>query len=83
LGAPLTLGDWHYSAGTAVCWQDQDSWLFSPTRTAQANNRQTGAVVTAGQSVQQRSRDGKTLGVFANADIGVIDWVQFDATPGE
>jgi hypothetical protein len=81
LGAPLRLGDWQYPAGTAVRWQDADTWLFSPAADGQAHNRQTGATVTAGHSIQQRRRDGVTLGVFANATVGVIDWVQFDASP--
>ncbi|MFZ3186082.1 MAG: hypothetical protein WA173_18300 [Pseudomonas sp.] len=79
LGAPLDLGDWHYPAGTAVRWQDPHSWLFSPTRDAKANNRHTGEAISAGHSILQRSRDGKTLGVFANDSLGLIDWQAFAA----
>ncbi len=81
LGAPLNLGDWHYPAGTAVRWQDPHSWLFSPTQDAKANNHHTGAAISAGHSILQRSRDGKTLGVFANDSMGVIDWQALAAEP--
>ena len=81
LGAPLDLGDWHYPAGTAVRWQDPHSWLFSPTRDAKANNRHTGEAISAGHSILQRSRDGKTLGIFANDSMGVIDWQTLATEP--
>lgn len=78
LGAPFTLGDWQYAAGTAVRWQDGERWLFSPTRDAKANNRQTGEAIGAGRSIQQRSRDGKTLGVFANEQVGASTWTELE-----
>ncbi|MBX9913030.1 MAG: hypothetical protein K2Y25_03940 [Pseudomonadaceae bacterium] len=81
LGAPLRLGDWDYPSGTAVRWQDVDTWLFSPTADGRARNQKTGATVTAGHSIQQRHRDGTTLGVFANATVGVIDWMGLEVTP--
>ncbi len=76
LAEPLQLGSMHYAAGTEVMiWPDGQRW-FSPRRVP-ARDSDGDRLITPGNSVLQ-SADGQVLGVRENAQLGIIDWAEFD-----
>ncbi|NWE47203.1 hypothetical protein [Pseudomonas gingeri] len=76
LAQPATLGDWRYVAGTRVRGDAGGAWLFSPSRAQDAVNLRTGEKVSLGHSILQRRGNEDSVSIKANAEVGVIDWLE-------
>lgn len=70
------FGSVRHPAGSEVRVRRDGNLLFSPRGEA-AVDLQGGEAVPPGRSLLQAA-DGRRLGVFDNAEVGVIDWVELD-----
>ena len=77
LAETLQFGPLRYAPGTEARRLPDGDLLFSPRRQP-AQNLQQAQQILAGRSVRQAA-DGTVLGMHDNAEVGVIDWIEFSA----
>lgn len=76
LAEPHRHGPMRYESRAEVRQTGAGPLIFSPRRHA-ARNQLTQGQVEPGQSVVQAA-DGEVLGVLRNAELGIIDWTEFE-----
>jgi len=76
LAGNLAFGPLRYGPGTEARMLSDGVLLFSPRRTP-AQHLAQDEPITAGRSVRQAA-DGAVLGIHDNAELGVIDWMEFE-----
>lgn len=76
LAGPLQFGPLRYGPGTEARMLADGVLLFSPRRVPAQHQAQDQPILS-GHSVRQAT-DGRVLGIHANAELGVIDWIEFE-----
>lgn len=77
LAEALQFGPLRYAPGTEARRLPDGDLLFSPRRLP-AQHLQQAQQIPAGRSVRQ-APDGAVLEIHDNAEVGVIDWIEFSA----